>query len=66
MIRLLALAAVSVSLSGCASAPRTEEEKAANRAEIAKVEELCKSLGFDPKNDAYVRCRNLNILVRGL
>ena len=66
MHRLLTVAAVSVMLSACASAPRTEEEKAANRAEIAKVEERCKSLGLDPKNDAYTHCRNINVLLRGL
>ena len=65
MTRLLLLAVVLM-LAGCASAPRSAEEDAAHKADVEKVRALCRSLGLEPKSDAYARCYATNLLVRGL
>ena len=65
MIRLLSIGLV-VLLAGCASAPRSADEEAAHKADVEKVRALCRSLGLEPKSDAYARCYATNLLVRGL
>ena len=55
-----------LTLAGCASAPRSAEEDAAHKADVEKVRALCRSLGLEPKSDAYARCYATNLLVRGL
>ncbi len=65
MTRLLMIGFV-LTLAGCASAPRSAEEETAHKADVEKVRALCRSLGLEPKSDAYARCYATNLLVRGL